>query len=279
MDTIVGINRRTVLAAGVALVVPSTAVIGATSAEAAPGTASALTIALTRYRKTRVGTFGLALRDRRDGASFTYNGFRNQTLSTIKVLVLVSLLQRSRERGVALNASQQSLAGRMIRNSDNAATDALIGQVGIAYIRATAERIGMTQTVVQGGSYGPNWWGYSTSVPGDLLRLVTVVAFGASWLAPADRNYVLALMSTVSASQRWGVSDPPLPTSLYTAVKNGWGPLSGGYRLNSIGYVRGSGREYTMAIVSRSPNGFSYGQTTVNAVSRLVYNALAKPLT
>ena len=33
-----------------------------------------------------------------------------------------------------------------------------------------------------------------------------------------------------------------------------------------------------MAILSTSPNGFTYGKATVNHVSRVVYDALDKPL-
>jgi len=66
---------------------------------------------------------------------------------------------------------------------------------------------------------------------------------------------------------------------VHVEQKNGWGPMSTGYRLNSFGYVSGYGRSYQVGILSRSPNGFSYGRSTINRVSRIVYDALDRPLT
>ena len=55
--------------------------------------------------------------------------------------------------------------------------------------------------------------------------------------------------------------------------------MSTGYRLNSFGLVSGYGRSYQIAILSKSPDGFTYGKETINRVSRIVYDALDKPLT
>ncbi len=65
---------------------------------------------------------------------------------------------------------------------------------------------------------------------------------------------------------------------MHVEQKNGWGPMSTGYRLNSFGHVSGNGRSYQLAILSKSPNGFSYGKTTINKVSRIVFDALDLPL-
>ena len=272
-------SRRAFVLGSAGLALPATTVLGAGAASAAGiDTPAALRAALSSYLSTRVGTVGLLLHDHHTGQEVTYNTFRNQSLSTIKVLVLVALLRRSQERGVAVTTSQRALASRMIRYSDNAATDSLIAQVGSSTIVRVARDVGMSSTVVQTGSYGSSWWGYSTTVPADLVRLLRVVVISTGYLTTVNRAYVRELMSTVTATQRWGVCDPPLPTEVYTIVKNGWGPLTGGYRVNSLGYVHGDNRWYTLAILSRSPNGFTYGRATVDAVSLLVYRALDVPL-
>ena len=49
----------------------------------------------------------------------------------------------------------------MIRYSDNAATDTLLAQVGVSTCQRVADQLGMTRTVVRGGSTG--WWGHSTT--------------------------------------------------------------------------------------------------------------------
>ncbi|GAA2492825.1 serine hydrolase [Terrabacter carboxydivorans] len=272
-------SRRAFVLGSAGLALPATTVLGAGAASAAGiDTPAALRAALSSYLSTRVGTVGLLLHDHHTGQEVTYNTFRNQSLSTIKVLVLVALLRRSQERGLAVTTSQRALASKMIRYSDNAATDSLIAQVGSSTIVRVARDVGMSSTVVQTGSYGTSWWGYSTTIPADLVRLLRVVVISTGYLTTVNRAYVRQLMSTVTATQRWGVCDPPLPTDVYTIVKNGWGPLSGGYRVNSLGYVHGNNRWYSLAILSRSPNGFTYGRATVDAVSLLVYRALDVPL-
>ncbi|MEW1953870.1 serine hydrolase [Terrabacter sp. NPDC080008] len=272
------VSRRTLLLGGAAL--PVLGLVPAGAARAAEiDTPDALEAALDAYLRTRVATLGLLLHDHHTGREVAYGTFRNETLSTIKVLVLVTLLRRSQERRVALTTAQRTLASRMIRYSDNAATDSLVAQVGRTAILRVARDVGMASTVVQTGSYGASWWGYSTTIPGDLVRVLRVVVLPTGYLTTTNRAWARDLLATITASQRWGVCDPPLPTSVFTATKNGWGPRSGGYRVNSVGYVHGNGRWYSLAILSRSPNGFTYGRETVDAVSRLVYSALDVPLT
>ena len=59
----------------------------------------------------------------------------------------------------------------------------------------------------------------------------------------------------MTSTQRLGPAATRCPTTVHVEQKNGWGPLTGGYRLNSIGRVTGDGRSYTMAILTRSPQG------------------------
>jgi beta-lactamase class A len=163
----------------------------------------------------------------------------------------------------------------MIRYSDNAATDTLLARVGVATCQRVADQLAMTHTVVRGGSTG--WWGHSTTSTGDLVLLMNSLVRG-TYLTSGRRAYVRDLMATVTPSQQWGLGDP-LPAGVHVEQKNGWGPMSTGYRLNSFGFVSGSGRNYQLAILSRSPNGFTYGKATVNRVSRIVFDALDLPLT
>ena len=249
----------------------------APSAASAAGidTRVALAAALDAYAATRVGRVGLMLRDNRDGGYFAWRPLTLQSLSTIKVLILVATLKRAQDRNLALTATQKSLASRMIRNSDNAATDTLLAQIGVSTCQRVADQLGMSSTVVRGGSTG--WWGYSTTTTRDLVQLMNQLVLG-TYLTVGRRDYVRGLMGTVSTSQQWGLGDP-LPDTVHVEQKNGWGPMSTGYRVNCFGYVSGSGRNYQVAILSRSPNGFTYGKATVNRVSRIVFDALDRPLT
>ena len=246
-----------------------------TASAAGIETRAALRAALDRYAATRVGTIGLTLRDNRDGGYFAWRPLTLQSHSTIKVLILVATLKRAQDRHLALTSTQKSLASRMIRNSDNAATDTLLAQIGVSTCQRVADQLGLSSTVVRGGSTG--WWGYSTTTTRDLVQLMNQLVLG-TYLSPGRRDYVRNLMATVTSSQQWGLGDP-LPAGVHVEQKNGWGPMSTGYRLNSFGFVSGYGRNYQLAILSKSPNGFSYGRTTINRVSRIVYDALDKPLT
>jgi len=237
-------------------------------------TRAALAAALDRYLATRVGTIGLVLQDNRDGGRFIWRPRTLQSYSTIKVLILVATLKRAQDRRLALTSTQKSLASRMIRYSDNAATDTLLAQIGVTRCQRVADQLGMTHTVVRGGSTG--WWGHSTTSTGDLLKLMNSLML-STYLSRGRRGYVRDLMGSVTSTQRWGLGDP-LPDGVHVEQKNGWGPMSTGYRLNSFGHVSGYGRSYQLSILSKSPNGFTYGKTTINRVSRMVYDALDRPL-
>lgn len=238
---------------------------------------AALTARLDRHRTTRGGTMGLVVHDLRSGGRFSWRPYTNESLSTIKVLILVACLRRVEATGVAFTETQHTQARRMIQSSDNAATDALLAWVGTPNVQRAAGLLAMNATTVRGGSAG-GWWGYSTTTPADLVTLLDAIALGTTVIHSGHRAYIRHLMSGVVSTQRWGVADPPLPASVYTETKNGWGPLTGGYRLNSIGRVVGDGRNYTMAILTRSPNGFRYGKETINGLSTIVHGALVLPL-
>lgn len=276
MDDDHGVDRRRLLLGGAAgLGVTALAAIGAPPASAAGiDTATALRAALDRYAATRVCSIGLALRDNRNGGWFYWRPREMYSYSTVKVLILVATLKRAQDRGVALTTTQKALASRMIRYSDNAATDTLLAGIGVAACQRVADQLGMVHTTVRGGTSG--WWGHSITSTADLVKLMNAVVL-RSYLTPGRRDYVRDLMGSVTASQRWGLDDP-LPDAVHVEQKNGWGPTSTGYRLNSFGHVSGYGRSYQIGILSRSPNGFTYGKATINHVSRLVYDALDKPL-
>lgn len=237
----------------------------------------ALTGRLDAHRTLRGGTMGLVVHDLRNGASYSWRAFTNESLSTIKVLILVACLKKCQDTGVEFTATQRTRAARMIQSSDNAATDSLLAWVGTPNVQRAAGLLGMTNTVVRGGSAG-GWWGYSTTTAADLVLVLDALAKGTTVINAAHRAYIRSLMSGVVSDQRWGVADPPLPSSAYTETKNGWGPLAGGYRLNSMGRVTGAGRDYTMAILTRSPQGFRYGKKTINGLATIVHEALVRPL-
>ena len=272
-------RRELVVGGSAGLALGALGLVVAPAAQAAGvDTRAALTAALDRYMATRAGVAGLAVRDNRDGSNFFWRPRTQQSHSAIKVLILVTTLKVAQDRGRALTSTQKALASRMIRYSDNTATNALMTQVGAARCQRVADQLGMTRTVVLGGTVyrSSTWWGHSTTTTRDLLRLMNAVVPG-TYLSPGRRAYVRDLMSRVTSTQTWGLGDG-LPDDVHVELKNGWGPRSDGYRLNGVGHVSGRGRSYQMSFLSRTPNGYSYGQTTVNRLSRIVFDALDVPL-
>jgi beta-lactamase class A len=251
---------------------------GAAGILGARTTGAGLTAALDRYMATRAGVAGLVVRDNRNGAYFHWRPRSGQTHSAIKVLVLVTTLKIAQDRGIGLTSTQKTLASRMIRYSDNDATDRLVTDATLRRLRIVADQLGMRDTTVLGGTVfrSSTWWGHTTSTTRDLVQLMNHLVLG-TYLTSGRRAYARDLMSRVTSTQTWGLGDG-LPDDVHVELKNGWGPRSDGYRLNGVGHVSGRGRDYQMSFLSRTPNGYSYGQATVNRLCRIVFDALDVPL-
>lgn len=266
---------------------PSSTTVTATPTAATPRTAAHLSAKLDAYRRSRRGTFGVALYDRRDRSTFGYRStWRNQTLSTVKVLIMATVLHRCQEQGISLTSTQVAQAREMITESDNDAANALLTWAGLANVQRVAKLYGLTSTAIQGGTIAgaDDWWGYSTTTAADFLTLLKGVTWGDSVITPANRDYLKSLMGQIISSQRWGVCAPPLPTSVNWHTKNGWGSRADGYRANSLGHITGNGRDYAAVILTRAPYNSDYmvesdyAIDTVNAVSQILYDAMAQPL-
>lgn len=210
-----------------------------------------------------------SVRDRKTGNTYTYNpSLRNSTGSIVKVLVLATVVREQRSSGRELSAGQKSLASRMIRYSDNEATTALFRQVGgRAALQRMARDLGMTRTEVS------SVWGTTTTSAADQRLLIDRLVDGTPHLTKRDRDYILGLMRDVDPEQRWGVGAVPRGQSV--AVKNGWVPIEPrGWRINSVGSISGSGRDYTLAILSYDNGSMETGVQRVRKVSELVWSTL-----
>ena len=227
---------------------------------------------LDDYLDGRSGELGLELVDLRRGQSFRFDAEEGYCYSTIKVLILTTLLHQRQEDDKQLSARQRSLAERMITRSDNSATEALLAEVGRDEVRRIGDLVGMDHTHMDDG-----WWGLWRTTPGDLNRMVGAVLSSDAVLDGSRRAVARFLMADVIAEQRWGVFAPE-SSRVHVAAKNGWGPLPDGYRLNSAGWVSADDREYQLAILSNSPDGFRYGRRTISEVADICHRAMARGL-
>lgn len=227
---------------------------------------------LEDYLDGRRGEVGLELVDLRRGQSFRLDADEGYCYSTIKVLVLTTLLHQLQQDDKQLSSRQRRLAERMITRSDNAATESLLAEVGRDEVRRVGDLVGMERTHMDDG-----WWGLWRTTPGDLNLMVGAVLSSDAVLDGSRRATARFLMADVVPEQRWGVFAPESST-VHVAAKNGWGPLPDGYRLNSAGWVSADDREYQLAILSNSPGGFRYGRRTISEVADICHRAMARGL-
>jgi hypothetical protein len=261
------------------------------------------------YLAGRKGVVQVAVFDKRTGDTYRLRTGDNRqlTASIVKVDVLSRWLRRYQRRGVAIPDeipySIQYLMQRMIENSDNAAATSLFYFGGGCDALTRFNRlIPLVETKV--GCQTPSYygWGNTVTTAADQVRLMKLVAYGQPRiLGRSARRYALELMQSVEPDQRWGITCGPWGTScaapdyaqpapgVTVALKNGWKTLPTcprpieqcPWQVNSIGWVRGQGRNYVLAVLTtRDPvgsgdvYGFNYGIETIQDVSQRVWGNL-----
>jgi hypothetical protein len=239
--------------------------------------------AAASYLSGRAGTVLAAVYDLRTGRAWHLGqGPPQAEASVVKLDVLETLLaERAQDGGTGLSASERTLAGQMIEDSDNdAATSLWYAVGGAARIRSFNARAGLTQTapsscVVCPGFAWPGW-GLTTTTPDDQIALLRQLVTPSSVLPRAAREYALSLMQDVTPAQRWGVSGG-VPAQVTVALKNGWLPLHGAgsdWQINSVGWISGGGRNYLMAVLSTGNPSEQYGIDTIDELAATVWQRM-----
>ena len=252
-------------------------------AAAAAGHREPFGAAAASYLSGRAGTVLAAVYDLRTGRAWHLGqGPPQAEASVVKLDVLETLLaERAQGDGTGLSASERTLAGQMIEDSDNdAATSLWYAVGGAARIRSFNARAGLTQTapsscVVCPGFAWPGW-GLTTTTPDDQIALLRQLVTPSSVLPRAAREYALSLMQDVTPAQRWGVSGG-VPAQVTVALKNGWLPLHGtgsDWQINSVGWISGGGRNYLMAVLSTGNPSEQYGIDTIDELAATVWQRM-----
>jgi hypothetical protein len=227
-----------------------------------------------------------AVYDNKTGRTFLLDpspGVPERTASIVKVEIMGTLFRERQVDHQDLTSSDRSLLAAMIEDSDNDAATSLWNEDGGApAIQSFDNKIGMTGTVASTLAFIPGsttlpGWGWTSTTARDQLAVVKDFAYPNRWLSPADRSYGLSLMEDVTADQAWGVSSGPPPGTI-VALKNGWLPLDlsndTNWQVNSIGWIKGHGRDYVLAILCQGSLSEGDGITAVDTISRHVYAAL-----
>jgi hypothetical protein len=218
------------------------------------------------YAETRPGTVGIVLRDRKTGVTW-HNDHADDmtwTASTIKLAMVVNLLERNRSGKITLTADDRRLMTAMLHSSDDEAADTLWKRYGGATFNAAFPKYGMTGLVAQKGySSSFPYWGFEKCTTNDLDRLINYVLDSV----PAeDRAYIVGQMRQVGPEQQWGVWGPD------SGTKNGWSEEDGGWVMNSVGFV-GQDERYTVAIMNnlKGEGAYDAGRATDTEITRILF--------
>jgi hypothetical protein len=140
------------------------------------------------------------------------------------------------------------------------------GAIGVKKFLLAAH---MSHTIPGSGGY----WGLTQVTARDQIVLLRTLA-QPGLLSASRRAYLLGLMRSVIADQRWGVP-AGAPDDAIVANKNGWLPSATvGWRINSIGYVTGDDLRYAIAVLSVSNPSMETGISRIQAVAKAIHRTL-----
>ena len=234
---------------------------------------------LRGYLAGRTGKITAAVYDARARRIWVLHPeLREYTASIVKVQIMGAALNQAQAKGQPLPPSQAALMGPMIEVSDNDAATTLLADVGGPSALARFDKTaGMTDTEPSTLALIPGTdlpgWGLTTTTARDQVVLVARFAYPGAVLNDASRAYGLSLMEHVEADQDWGVSGG-VPAGTTIALKNGWLPVgTSGWQVDSIGWVRGHGRDYVLAVLASGNPTEEYGIGTIETIARSVYQS------
>jgi Beta-lactamase enzyme family len=203
--------------------------------------------------------------------------------SVVKLDILETLLARSGGTDETLPAADAAAAKQMMEYSDNAAATTLWfeaggpGEIGSYNAKVGLRSTSLSPCVDCSGFPWPGW-GLSTTTPEDQLALLRQLISPRSPLTAGQRRYALGLMENVASAQRWGVSGG-VPPGVTVALKNGWLPLDAAaddWQVNSVGWIRGDGRDYLMAVLTTGNATEQDGIDMINKLAGIVWRNMAQ---
>lgn len=215
---------------------------------------------------------GMALVDLRSGAAFDFNGDYASQLASAAKPFIVSMAMRH-NGGATLAEPQATQAAKAIEHSDNDSADALFEWAG----RRPAFDL-FAQDAGLGATHSDpsrDAWSWCWTTPKDLVAFVRLLLDGGKALDAAERAALLDLMGKVEDAQAWGVG-APRSAEVAVALKNGWVQFQSTDKLwavNSLGHVKGAGRDYVLAVMTRMPT-FEAGRDLVTEVGRWTFDVL-----
>lgn len=244
---------------------------------------------LASYLAGRSGNVTAALYDKRTNQTWVYHsGVLEYTASIVKVEIMGTLLHRA-QSGQPLSSTEQSELTSMIEASDNTSASNLLADVGgPPAVQQFDNLAGLKDTTPHATDPpipGTPWpaWGLTSTTARDQVTLVKRFVFPNKVLTGSSRSQGLKLMKSVEVGQNWGVSFGVLPGTT-VALKNGWiqfpqalpdATMPNGWQIDSIGWIKGHGRNYVLAVLTNNDSSEQYGIDTIQGISQHVFAKLA----
>jgi hypothetical protein len=184
--------------------------------------------------------------------------------SVLKAMLLVAYLDLPSVRARPLEPSDRALLTPMIRRSDNAAANRVLGIVGPGRLRRLAHRAGMHRFTPVTGI-----WGLSRIDAADQARYFLRID---SLVARRHRAYAMRLLNTITPAQRWGIARAR-PSGWRLYFKGGWGSGTGWVDHQVALLTRGDER-VSVAILTHLDGSHAYGKETLRGIAARLLRGL-----
>lgn len=242
--------------------------LSASPARAAePPTWSSRMATATRYTEGRAGLVSFAVVDENG----RMHGFRARAVapsaSVLKPMLLVAYLRKADVRARPLHRWERDLLGPMIRRSDNAAASAVLrlaGSDGVYRLAHVAEMASFRLHLPS--------WGQSEITARDQAHFFRRLD---SYVPRRHRAYALRLLSSIVASQRWGIARVA-PPGWRLHFKGGWSTGTGLVD-HQVALLRAGGERISLAILTRFNPDHAYGKETLRGVAARLLSRLPRP--
>jgi beta-lactamase family protein len=210
------------------------------------------------FAESRAGVVSFAVIDTSDDLHCYRCRTRYTSASVVKAMLLVAYLTSLAEENRGLTPSHHAQLEAMIRVSDNQAATEIYSHVGDAGLRRLAKQAGMRDFSVSGG------WATARITAADQARFFTFID---TPLSAKDREYASQLLSSIVASQAWGIPGVSRP-EWRTLFKGGWRRTRRGQLVHQVARLERGDAVMAIAILTDGNPRDPYGRATIRGIAR-----------
>ncbi|MBJ7471190.1 MAG: serine hydrolase [Solirubrobacteraceae bacterium] len=202
--------------------------------------------------------------DQSTGRTWDFRGWEKVNFaSTLKPLLMATYLRSSKVRDRALTAADRDLLRPMIRLSANTPASTLVVRLGQDAIARTAKAADMGTVLVS-----PHWGTTQTTA-----RAQVALFSNFPELFPTrHREYAMQLLSSIAATQQWGIGQVEVPGRWKLYFKGGWGSGTGAVD-HQTALLQSGERRLILSITTTGNPSHKRGKVTLKGVAqRLLRN-------